>query len=129
MAASNDLDYTERQGASYEFPALADTLYYGRAGIGVTAAGVAVPAGHANAVKLVGFSAERVDNRGGAAGAQRVRVKKGVFRIPLAGATAANIQAAVYMTADDTFTLTASTNLQIGTIDAVDADGVWLKTL
>ncbi|ANH04609.1 hypothetical protein [Shinella sp. HZN7] len=129
MAASNDLDYTERQGLAYEFPALADTLYYGRAGIGVTAAGVAVPAGHVNAVKLVGFAAERVDNRGGAAGAQRVRVKKGVFRIPLAGATAANIQAPVYMTADDTFTLTASTNLQIGTIDAVDADGVWLKTL
>jgi len=129
MAASNDLDYTERQGDTYEFPALADTLYYGRAGIGVTAAGVAVPAGHVNAVKLVGFNVERVDNRGGATGAQRVRVKKGRFRIPLAGATAANTQAPVYMTADDTFTLTASTNLQIGTIDAVDADGVWLKTL
>lgn len=129
MAASNDLTYPERNGRAYEFPALADTLYYGRAGIGVTAAGVAVPAGHVNAVKLVGLNAERVDNRGGATGDRRVRVNKGVFRIPLAGATAANAQAPVYMTADDTFTLTASTNLQIGIIDAVDADGVWLKTL
>lgn len=128
MAASNDLTYVERQGHQYEFPALADTLYYGRAAIGVTAAGVAVPAGHANAVKLIGFNIERVDNRGGATGERRVRVKKGIFKIPLA-ATAANTQAPVYMTADDTFTLTASTNLQIGTIDAVDADGVWLKTL
>lgn len=128
MAASNDLDYTERQGVAYEFPALANTLYYGRIGVGVTAAGIAVPAGHADAVKLVGLASERVDNRGGANGDRRVRAKKGVFRIPLS-ATAANTQAPVYMTADDTFTLTASTNLQIGTIDAVDADGVWLKTL
>lgn len=131
MVATNDLRIKRRPipGNSYAYPVLGGQKIFGRAVVGITAAMAAVPAGHVNAVKLIGFAEERVDNSAGATGDQSVKIEKGTFLIPLAGATVANINAAVYCTADDTFTLTASTNLQIGTIDAIDADGVWLKTL
>lgn len=129
MAASNDLRYKRRNGQSYGYPVLANVKIFGRAAVGITANKEAVPAGHGSAVKLLGFAEERVDNTGGATGDQYVKIEKGVFNIPLAGAAVSNIGATVYCTADDTFTLTASTNLAIGTIDAIDADGVWLKTL
>lgn len=126
MAATNDLSYVERQGDAYDYPVLAGVIHYGRGGVGVTAAGYSVPAGHASAVALVGLADERVDNSTGANGAVRVRAKKGVFKIPLA-ATPANVGAKVYMSDDNTFTLTAGALLSIGTIDAVDAAGTWLK--
>lgn len=126
MTASTDLYYPEKLGQSYGYGVLAGVKLYGRAIVGITSTKLAVPAGHGSAVKLIGLAEERVDNSAGADGDVKVRVKKGLFLIPLS-ATVANIGAAVYATADDTFTLTASTNLQIGVIDAVDADGTWLK--
>ncbi|MBV6649902.1 MAG: hypothetical protein KI789_09280, partial [Hoeflea sp.] len=74
---------------------------------------------------------ERIDNSAGATGDQHASAKKGIFDIVLAGATAADIGSPVYASSDDTFTLddAAGANLQIGTLHAIDADGVWLKTL
>ncbi|MDL2401258.1 capsid cement protein [Rhizobium mayense] len=129
MTASNDLYYDRRRGDSYGFPVLAGVKIFGRAAVGVTAAGLAVPAGNVNAVALLGLAKERVDNTNGANGDVYVDVDKGIFNIPLAGATPADVHKPVYATADDTFTLTASTNLQIGTLDAIDAAGAWMKTL
>jgi len=129
MAATNDIRTKKRDGKSYGYPVLAGVLIYGGAAVGITAAMAAVPAGHADAVKLIGFSEERIDNTMGATGDQYVKIEKGVRLIPLAGATVADIGAAVYASADDTFTLVAGVLLQIGTIHAIDAEGVWLKTL
>lgn len=130
MAATTDIRSRRKHGGrSYGYPALAGVVLYGGAAAGITANKEAVPAGHASAVKLIGFVEERVDNTGGQTGDQIVRIEKDIRLIPLAGAVVANISAAVYASADDTFTLTAGALLQIGTIDAIDADGVWLKTL
>jgi predicted RecA/RadA family phage recombinase len=126
MTATNDLNYREREGGAYGYAVLAGQKIFGRAVVGITAAKAAVPAGHANAVKLIGLAEERADNTNGATGDVYVRVKKGVFLIPLAAAVS-DIGAAVYASADDTFTLTAGSLLQIGTVHAVDADGTWLK--
>ena len=130
MAATNDIRRRERSGDRYGYPVLAGVIIYGGTAIGITAALAAVPAGHVNAVALIGFAEERIDNSAGATGDQLANAKKGIFDIALAGATAANIGDPVYASADDTFTLTAGALLQIGTLDAIDADGVcWLKTL
>jgi predicted RecA/RadA family phage recombinase len=127
MTATNDLFYLEKPGQSYGFGVLAGIKLYGRAVVGITSTKLAVPAGHVSAVKLIGLAEERTDNTLGADGDVKVRAKKGVYLIPLS-ATVANIGAAVYATADDTFTLsTTGSPLQIGVIDAVDADGTWLK--
>ncbi|WP_375591042.1 capsid cement protein [Hoeflea alexandrii] len=131
MAATNDIRRRERSGDRYGYPVLAGVIIYGGTAMGVTAALAAVPAGHVNAVALVGIAEERIDNSAGATGDQLANAKKGIFDIVLAGATAANIGDPVYASADDTFTLddAAGANLQIGTLHAIDADGVWLKTL
>ena len=129
MTASNDIKRPSRSGKAYGYPVLAGVIIYGHTAVGITANREAVPAGHASAVKLIGFSEERIDNRTGQTGDQIVKIEKGVFCIPLAGAVVANITAPVYASADDTFTLAAGALLQIGTIDAIDAEGVWLKTL
>jgi hypothetical protein len=131
MAATNDIRAKKKPGhtRAYGLPVLANLVIFGGAAVGITANKEAVPAGHASAVKLLGFAEERIDNTGGATGDQYVKIEKDVRIIPLAGAIPANIGAAVYASADDTFTLTAGALLQIGIIDAIDADGVWLKTL
>lgn len=129
MALTNDVQYVERKGDRLEFGVLANVKIYGGAGVAITSAKAAVPMGHVSAAKFVGFAEERVDNTGGATGARTVRVKKEIIKIPLT-ATVANIGAAVYMTADDTFTLdNTGSPLQCGTVWTVDAAGTWLKPL
>jgi uncharacterized membrane protein (DUF2068 family) len=131
MTATDDIRSKRKPGLgrSYGYPVLANTKIFGGSAVGITANREAVPAAHVSAVKLIGFAEQRADNTGGATGDQVVNIEKDVRLIPLAGATVANIGATVYASADDTFTLTAGSLLAIGTIDAIDADGVWLKTL
>jgi len=128
MAATTDLSYPQRNGDAYSFGVLGGVKLFGRAVVGITATKLAVPAGHVSAVRLMGLAEERVDNTSGADGDVKVHVKKGTFLIPLS-ATPTNIGAAVYASDDNTFTLTAGALLQIGTVDAVTAEGTWLKTL
>ncbi|MCY1666250.1 hypothetical protein [Rhizobium sp. SL86] len=131
MAATDDIRSKKKPGLGrrYGYPVLGGQKIYGGTAVGITADKYAVPAGHASAVKLIGFAEERADNSGGATGDLYVTVEKDVRLIPLAGAAVSNIGATVYASADDTFTLTAGSLLALGTIDAIDADGVWLATL
>lgn len=129
MTASADIRRKWRAGDAYGYPVLAGVRIFGGTMIGVTAALAAVPAAHADCVALVGFASEAVDNRDGATGDRLIEARKGVTNIPLSGATAADIGKTVYASADDTFTLAAGALLPAGTIDAIDAEGVWLKTL
>lgn len=129
MAATTDIRRKWRKGDGYGYAVLGGVRIFGGTMIGVTAALAAVPATHASCVALIGFAEEAVDNRDGATGDKLINARKGVTNIPLAGATPADIGKPVYASADDTFTLAAGALLQAGTIDAIDADGVWLKTL
>lgn len=129
MTATTDIRRKWRKGDAYGYPVLGGVRIFGGTMIGVTAALAAVPAAHASCVALIGFAEEAVDNRDGATGDKLINARKGVVNIPLAGATPADINKPVYASADDSFTLAAGALLQAGTIDAIDADGVWLKTL
>jgi hypothetical protein len=130
MAATDDIIRPRRpEPDSYGFPVLGGIQIFRGTMAGITAAGAAVPATHASCVALIGFAAERVDNRNGATGSQSINLKKGVYKITLAGATPADINKPVYASADDTFTLAAGALLQAGVLHAIDTDGIWLKTL
>jgi predicted RecA/RadA family phage recombinase len=131
MTATNDIRSIIKPGLgrAYSYPVLAGVVIFGGTAVGITANQEAVPAGHASVAKLLGFADQRVDNRDGETGDVYAKIEKDVRLIPIAGATVANIGATVYASADDTFTLTAGSLLAIGTIDAIDADGVWLKTI
>lgn len=131
MTATNDIRSKKKPGLGrrYGYPVLAGVVIYGGAAVGITAAKAMVPAGHASAVKLIGFAEERYDNTNGATGDIYGTAEKDVRLIPLAAATPADIGSTVYASADDTFTLVAGALLALGKIDAIDGDGVWLSTL
>ncbi|HAU76450.1 MAG TPA: hypothetical protein DCW88_13270 [Agrobacterium sp.] len=129
MTATADIRPTTRSGNAYGYPVLAGVRIFGGTMCGVTAALAAVPAAHASCVALIGFAEEAVDNRDGATGDRLINLKKEIRNIPLAGATPADIGKTVYASADDTYTLVAGVLLPAGKIDAIDADGVWLKPL
>ncbi len=128
MAANKDIEIPKRHLArSYGYPLAAGAQLFKNAIVAVTAGLEAVPAGHANEVALIGLNELSVDNSTGAAGDQNCKLLRGVFKMPVAGATAANIGATVYALDDETLQLTnAGGELPFGTIEAIDAEGVWI---
>ncbi|RNC91101.1 MAG: hypothetical protein ED558_14190 [Oricola sp.] len=128
MAAVNDQKIGRRQpGTGFGFPVLAGQLFYGRTLVAITAAGMAVKPDHADAAVVVGLSEERVDNSTGADGDITVEVEGGVWNIPVAAATVADIGATVYAVDDNTLQLTnAGGELPAGILKMIDADGHWV---
>lgn len=127
-AATKDLERPARSGDAYGYPVLGGVRIFGRTIVAVTAALAAVPAGHADAVAIVGLAEEQIDNRDGATGDQLVRALRGVRLFPVTGADVTDIGAAVYAADDQTLQLTnAGGELAAGIIDGVDADGVWVR--
>lgn len=73
---------------------------------------------------FVGIAYEEVDNTAGSDGDLSGRVfTQGDFEHALSGATLANIGAAVYASADDTLTFTATANSFVGTMMDLPATG------
>lgn len=92
--------------------------------------GNAVPVGHANAAVFAGIAGSDLDNTGGgAASAGKVEALKGVYAITVPAATAANLNAAVYATDDDTATLTVGSNLKIGDLVGIEGGQTYVKIL
>jgi len=130
MAASNDIERVTRSGLFAAFPVAASTVLFGGTQVALTAAGLAVKPDHADAVAIVGWARERVDNSAGGDGAAHVSVSKEMLQIPLAGADGTSINQPVYAADDNTYQLTnAGGELQAGTVGFVDETGVWLKAL
>ena len=111
----------ERLSKRFGYPVKAGVYFRRGSLVAVTSAGVAVKPGDAGAAAVVGLSNTALDNTNGADGDLRVEPKRGIFALVVPSATAANIGAAVYCTDDNTLTLTASTNLKVGTLVGIDA--------
>lgn len=132
MAATRDQRIAQRlpgmAGHSYGYPPKNGVCIFKRAIVAVNASLQAIPAGTTGAVAIVGLASEQVDNSQGKAADRKVIADKGVFNMPLPAATPANIGAAVYAVDDATLSLDgAGGKLKAGTIDAIDAEGVWVK--
>lgn len=130
MAASKDQNMPHRDGASYGYGVKAVTIIYARTIVAVTATGLAVPAGHANGVVVVGVSRHHADNRDGHDGGGILSVMKGdayPFAFDVAP-TFADIGKPVYAIDDNTVSLSnAGGRLQAGILDGIEGSTAWTR--
>lgn len=113
---AKDTPRIKELGDVSEYPIIAADIIYEGAAVGAEAAsGNARPLVAGDA--FLGFAEVNADNSAGGAGAARVRcVKRGAFKLTVAGVVATSVKAKVYASDDDTFTLTVGSNSYIGRV-------------
>ncbi len=122
----------ERQGDRYDYPVAAAALIWKGTLVALNA-GNAVPGAATAALVTVGIADETLNNAGGAAGAKRITVRRGVFLLSNSTGpdeiTGAHVGSPCYVADNDTVALTHATNTRpvAGTIRAVEAGGVWVE--
>ncbi|TMV06130.1 hypothetical protein [Brucella haematophila] len=127
MVATRDLEIPSRDGTRFGYPVKAGIRFFGRAIVAVTAAGLAVPAAHADAVAIVGLAEFHVDNRDGVDGDQTVTAIRDTRGFEFVAAFA-DIGKPVYATDDATLTLDATGGkLKVGTIAGLGDDRTWVS--
>lgn len=132
-ALAGDRNTPERSGDHREIGAAAGAVLYAGAMAAVNAAGFAVPVTSAVGLKGAGRVENRIDNTGGAAGAQRVKIRAGIFRYANSAAadalSQADIGSDVYGVDDQTVAKTSASNTRsvVGKLFDVDDQGVWVK--
>jgi hypothetical protein len=134
-ALTQDRNTLRRDGNQLEAPVAANTrLYAGSIGA-INATGLAVPGATSTTLKSAGVVERRADNTGGAAGAIRAQLRKGVFQFSNSTSTDAIALADIgndcYIVDDQTVAKTNGTNTRsvAGKVFDVDADGVWVNFL
>lgn len=134
MPQTQDRNAAFRDGEQYEYPVAAGALLY--AGALAVFAGTATavqPGGVATNLRVAGVCEERANNVGGAAGAIRAKVKRGVFRLRNSSAgdaiTLAHVGSNCFIVDDETVAATngSSTRSVAGVVRDVDAQGVWVQ--
>jgi len=107
-----------------EYPVIASDIIYEGAAVGENASGYARPLAAADV--FLGFAEKQANNSTGAAGAVNVRVKtRGRIVASISAlAITANDRPAVYMSDDNTFTLTATSNSLIGYVSRWVSTGI-----
>lgn len=133
MALTKNNNTPERDGTTVALGVAANVRIFAGALVALTATGFATPGAVATTLKGVGRAKDEANNLGGAAGAIKVEVEKGVFRFNNSASgdaiTAADIGNPAYIVDDETVAKTSgsSTRSIAGTIFDVDAKGVWIK--
>lgn len=133
MALTKNNNTPERDGKTVALGVAANVKIFAGALVALSAAGFATPGAVATTLKGVGRAKDLADNTGGAAGAIKVEVEKGIFRFNNSAAgdaiTAADIGGSAYIVDDETVAKTSGTNTRsiAGTIFDVDAQGVWVR--
>ena len=132
-ALSADRNTPIRTAEDFEFPVAAATLIYAGSLVCINASSLATKGAVATTLKTVGIATERADNSAGAAGAIRVKVRRGCFRFTNSAAAdliaLADIGADCFIVDDQTVAKTngGATRSIAGKIRDVDADGVWVQ--
>ena len=109
-------------GDHNDLPVIAADIIYEGAAVGLNTSGYARPliAGD----PFGGFALRQSDNANGVAGEKNVRViARGAIVLSVTGLTIDDFGKPVYASDDDTFTMTASTNTQIGTVKRFITNG------
>ena len=127
LTANRDLDhYIDQELRSFKVAASAHVYKGGLVGLNTSGYARPLVAGD----PFVGVAYEEVDNTGGANGAVSVRVYTlGDFGHALAGATQSQVGDAVYASADDTLTFTATSNSYAGMAVDVPSSGTIILRL
>lgn len=126
-AATHDIQRTwalSQRDEYDEIEVAAGVKIYAGTAVATATSGYAGPLTLGTYVGFAGIAVEVCDNTGGAAGAKRVKVRRGRCFLPVGSTTRANFSQKVYASDDNTFTLTQGSNLAIGTIDSVNTAGM-----
>ncbi len=119
---ATDKPRTFELGDHDDIPVIASDIIYEGAAVGVNNSGYARPLVAGDV--FGGFALRQCDNSSGVAGAVNVRVMaRGQIALAVTGLTIDDRGKPVYASDDDTFTMTASTNTQIGAVKRWIADG------
>ena len=98
--------------------------------VAINAAGTMQRIQTSGSVAFLGMAGQRLDNTGSAsASSAKIEALKGTWGIPVPSATAANINANVYATDDGTLTLTAGSNLLVGTLVGIEGGLTYVSLL
>lgn len=132
-ALAKDRNTPRRDGIQFHDPVAASTTIYAGSLVCLNASGYAVPGSTATTLKARGVAQEQVDNSAGAAGAQEIETRRGVF--PFANSsstdqiTRADIGSTAYIVDDQTVAKTngTSTRSVAGIVRDVDDAGVWVE--
>lgn len=126
MAASRDLEIPARSGDRFGYPAKSGVRIFRKSIVALLATGMAVPAGTANAVSIVGLAEGNVDNRDGADGDLNVEALRGCFGFIFA-ADEVDIGRQVYAVDDQTLSFDGSGGrLMVGTIAGIGDGRTWV---
>ncbi len=127
MSATRDLEIPFIAGTRFGYPVKAGVRFFGRALVALTATGLAVPAGTAGAVAIVGIAELHVDNRDGADGDQLVSAMRDTRGFEFE-ATPADIGKAIYAIDDATISLDdTGGKLKVGTIAGLGDGRTWVS--
>ncbi|MFD1342887.1 hypothetical protein [Litorisediminicola beolgyonensis] len=130
---TQDRNTPRSEGDNRQGAAAAGAMIYAGAIVMRNATGFLVEGQTATGLVGVGCAQERVDNSGGADGDQTVDYLPGVFRYANSAAAdeivAADIGSACFVVDDQTVAKTdgTGTRSRAGIVDAVDANGVWVR--
>lgn len=131
MAATKDQLLPARLGDSYAYGVKGGVRIFAKTLVAVTATGLAIPAGTAGAVAVVGIARHHADNRDGPDNDGKLPCEHGVYPIPFAGTapTYANIGAAVYAVDDNSVSLDSSSGarLKAGVLDGIEDGTPWVR--
>jgi len=127
MALKQDRNTARRDGVDFRWPVGAGQRIFAGSLVGVLGSGVAVPAGTAGIVAIVGIAQEHVDNRDGEDGDKNVNVRRGVFALKGPGITPADYGKRVRAVDDESVALVQGNELAAGTVCGVDDEGVWVE--
>ncbi len=110
-------------GDHNDLPVITGDVIYEGAAVGLNNSGYARPLVAGDV--FGGFALRECDNVDGADGAKNVRVvSRGQIILSVTGLTIDDVGKAVYASDDDTFTMTASTNTQVGAVKRYISNGV-----
>ncbi|NSX04810.1 hypothetical protein [Cupriavidus gilardii] len=133
-ALTADRNTTFRAGTDFEFPVTANTKIFAGAIVAIdSATGLATKGATAATLRAVGIAQEQVDNTGQPDGANRVKVRRGVWHVANSGGadqlTLADVGADCYLVDDQTVAKTNGTDTRAvaGKVRDVDATGVWVE--
>lgn len=108
-----------------EYPVAASTKIYAGAAVGDNGSGYARPLEAGD--PFLGFAKAQCDNSSGAAGDLNVEVETGMqLKVAVTGIAITSAGAKVYMSDDNTFTLTSTDNSLVGTVREFVSTGVGL---
>lgn len=131
-ATTQDRATNRREGVFREYPVKASAVINAGSIVVIDATGYAVPASTAAGLKGPGRADEAVDNSSGGNGDKTVRVRvDGAYNyVDEADTTAmdrTHLGETVYLTDDQTVTLTSTGRSVAGTLFDFDADGPWIR--